>query len=278
MELARLDDLAVGRLQFHPRDVEGGGFRCPGVDVLPPAVDELLRTVVGDADGLAVTARRVAHRCPVGEAPQGCRERVALRVALHADLCAEPSVLVGIEDDVRHVHCGHDFQPDRAEDAAEEPPVGAPLGIVDALVGGLFRHLHFEGVLLARAQQVGDVVGEAVEGSPVNVPGGLSVDADLRVGHDSVEEELHALPVLRAWRLERVSVGPCLVAGPCPLDGVPASVGIVAEALCLPAARHLNRFPDATVLPLRTEEFPCFRVIDSRAGQVNPFRMRCLCP
>lgn len=181
---------------------------------------------------------------------------VAVGEALCGEVERERPICFCVNAGVGNVRLGQRAQVDRAVDAAEEPPVGAPFGVVYRAVVRLFLHRHLERVLASVIYQPAYVVGESREGPAVGGPGCLAVDAHRGVGHHAVEHYLYLLALPCGRHAELVAVAPCLGAGLAARFLVPPAVGVFAESLLLPARGHGYLAPLAAVLACRAEEFP----------------------
>ena len=182
------------------------------------------------------------------------------------------TVRAGVDGVVRDVLGRRGGEVDRAEDAAEVPPVGAALGAVDRVVGRLLVDGHLELVGGAVFQEPGDIIREAVETALVHGTGGLAVDAHVRVGHHALEDDAHVAAPPGGRDLEVVAVLAVFVDGSDAETGRKA-VGVLAEALQLPLRWDFDRGPFAAVLSVRAAELPGPGVVGAGAGEIQCLRL-----
>ena len=142
-----------------------------------------VRQLSGQRDGAVGTdapcRNRLTHAPAVGRLYLGLYAHVAFRLLGQVGEGQHPeaAVVARIDGHPLDEVAGLYLQVDGTEDAAEDPVVGTPLGLVHARVGRLLVHQHVQLVLAAQLQQVGHLVLEAVEGALVRGACRLSVQA-----------------------------------------------------------------------------------------------------
>ena len=199
------------------------------------------------------------------------RNGISTAGSVEMNIHAEGSIRTGVHRHPFDELLRHRLQIDRPVDAAEDPVVGPPLGVLDARVGGDLADGDFQEVL-AGLDQIGDLVLEPVEPALVFRSGRFAVDRHLGVGHHAVEDEEDALVAPLGRNAEGATVLALLVG----LLLVVAVV-VVAEALKLPVGRHANRGPFAAVAPGGAIEFPRHRIVLAVTGKVEDLRLLSKC-
>ncbi len=158
-----------------------------------------------------------------------------------------------------------------AEDAAEVPVVGAPLGEVHAGIFALLAHGNLQQILLvAEEHAVGNVIRDTIEGAHVFRARLALVYLHLGVGHRSLENEFDMMvsPFLRQCELIFIhaflvgnAVGECLAVEF-------HAILVSAESLQFPARRHSDFSPFPGVVSTRAEEVPLHHIVASVSAQI----------
>ena len=271
--LCRLIDVIAVRQQTECYLVEVRVLRVPGLDVLKTC---LYRLAVN-----GFQRHQLSARCQVvALALDSHLQLLATLEVLTAQIGTQPAVGTGIDSHMLYLRLWLGHQVDGTVDAAKEPPVGTALSSVHRLVGRVLADLHFQQVLLAIKQLVGNVVTEPVKAALVYGTCLLTVDLHLGIGHGTLEDDAHltafplaghrktvAVLAILLGKPVVVAVGPFLLAFA--VVDIVATVGQSAIALLLPARGHVNLAPLAGAHPLGAAELPLHGILRSVTGEVN---------
>ena len=149
------------------------------------------------------------------------------------------------------------------------------------MASGIDRY--FQLVLRPEAQQIRNVIREAVETSLMDRSCRLAIDFYLRIGHHTFENDAHLfvfprfrypeiMPVDAIFIVEIVlAISIVLLFAFTLLINIVASVGIATESLLFPTGGYFDGVPFFTVHSFRTPEVPRYGMFRIRSGEILHF-------